>query len=142
MAPPSHADYIPHDLVEHLFCLIEEGCEPLSFCSAIQDPKWFLAMTSKFKSILKNDTWDLVPLLPRVRPIIAKSVFKFKPSSLPSAPPTFKARIVACGNEQVHGVNFQETFAKIIKWELIRYIISLAAHLGGPLSNRCSRTLS
>ena len=23
----------------------------------------------------------------------------------------FKARIVACGNEQVHGLNFQETFA-------------------------------
>ena len=78
--------------------------------------------------------WDLVPLPPGVCPITAKWVFKIKPSSLPTTPPIFTARIVARGNEQVHGINFQETFAPSVLWESIHYIISLTAYLCWPMN--------
>jgi hypothetical protein len=37
----------------------------------------------------------------------------------------YKVCLVACGNEQ-HGMDFQETFALVAKWSIIRSLVSLA----------------
>jgi hypothetical protein len=86
-------------------------------------------MVSKYQSIFKNNTWELVSLLPGIRPITAHWVFKLK-SDINGVDALYKARIVACGNKQSHGVNFQETFVPTIFWESIHLIVALAAHHG------------
>jgi hypothetical protein len=73
----------------------------------------------------------LVPLPPGIRPITARWVFKLKPSAN-GIDALYKAWIVAWGNEQVHRVNFQETFTPTVCWESIRLIIAFAAHHGWP----------
>jgi hypothetical protein len=40
---------------------------------------------------------------------------------------------VARGYEQQHGINFQETFAPIVRWKSIRLIIAFAAHFSWPI---------
>jgi hypothetical protein len=131
-APRAHSNFIPQTVVDHFIGVVEEGGEPISFHQACSGPRWLRAMTSEYNSINKNNTWDLVLLPPGVGPISARWVFKIKPGPTPDAT-IFKARIVARGNEKVHGVNFQETCAPTIRWESIRLIISIAAHHGWAL---------
>ena len=75
-------------------------------------------------SIWKNKTWTVEPLPPGRRAITCKWVFKLKPG-LQGQPPIKKARLVAQGFEQGHGIDFEETFAPIIKWATIRTTIAL-----------------
>ncbi len=42
----------------------------------------------------------------------------------------YKVCLVACGNEQQHGMDFQETFALVAKWSIIRSLVSLAIEHG------------
>lgn len=43
-----------------------------------------------------------------------------------------KARVVARGNEQRAGLDFDETFAPVVKWSTVRLVTALAAFLDGP----------
>lgn len=132
-APPrSHDSYVRVDLAEFFIATTEEGSEQLSFQEAQYDLRWISAMQSEFNSILKNNSWDLVPLPPRVCPISARWIYKVK-LGINGGPARHKARIVACGFEQQHGVNFQETFASTIWWESIRLVIGLAEHHSWPI---------
>jgi hypothetical protein len=92
---------------------IKEGGENITYSQACQDSRWMKAMISKYQSIIKNDTWEFVPLPPGLRPISTRWVFKLKPG-LDGKDALYKAHIVAHGNEQIHGVNFQETFAPMV----------------------------
>jgi hypothetical protein len=131
-APKSHNDFIPFSYLDNFIGIVEEGGESISFSQACLNPRWLQAMIAEYRSITKNETWTLVPLPPNVRPITAKWIFKIKPG-IARGPDLYKARIVARGNEQVHGINFQETFAPTVRWESIRLIIALAAHHGWPI---------
>jgi hypothetical protein len=115
--------------MEHFICTIEEGGESITYQEASHDPRWQAAMASELRSITKNNTWTLVKCPPQVRPITARWLFKIKPG-LPGQPPRFKARIMAHGFQQQHGINYQETFAPTVHWDSIRTIIALAAHHG------------
>ena len=55
-------------------------------------------------------------------------VFKIKrlPSGMASK---FKARFVVCGDRQLEGVDFFETYAPVVQWSTIRLIMVLAAKL-------------
>ena len=130
--PKAHQDYIPSDLLDSFISNIEVGGEPLTYQQAISDPKWLPAMVLELSSLKKNHTWDLVPLPPHVRPIFAKWIFKRKPG-YDGKQDILKARVVARGFEQRHGVDFQETFAPTVRWESIRLATTLAAHHGWPI---------
>ena len=41
----------------------------------------------------------------------------------------FKARLVACGYAQVHGLNYFETFAPTVSLENVRMVLAMAAHV-------------
>jgi hypothetical protein len=99
-APKSHSDFIPF---ESFIGTIEEGGETLTYAQARLHPEWAQAMISEYKAIMRNHTWQLVPLPAGIRPITSRWIFKLKPSSNGNSA-LYKARIIACGNEQVHGV--------------------------------------
>jgi transposase InsO family protein len=101
--------------------------EPRHFYEATQHPGWAAAKQKEIDSVLENDTWQLTEhVLPGKTPIHAMWIFKAKynPSSQIEK---LKARIVAKGNEQAHGIDYLETFAPVVRWTTIRSVIALAA---------------
>jgi hypothetical protein len=66
---------------------------------------------------------------PDKRPITAKWVFKYKVGAN-SKYHKQKIRLVARVYEKQHDINFDETFTLVIKWGLIKSVISTATHHG------------
>lgn len=83
-------------------------------------------MQQEIASIHKNKTWLLEDLPVGVKPITCKWVYRLKPE-IPGTPPTHKARLVARGFEQKPGIDYDETFAPVVKWVTIRATVALAA---------------
>lgn len=98
----------------------------LKFQDAIIDPAWHKAMQEEMRSIQHNNTWRLEDLPTGVQPITCKWVYRTKPGTKTS-PPIHKARLVARGFQQQHGLDYDETFAPVIKWVTIRTVVALAA---------------
>ena len=90
------------------------------------DPGWLKAMQAEMNSIYKNETWRLEHLPLGVKPISCRWVYTSKPGP-PNMPPIRKARLVARGFEQRPGLDYQETFAPVIKCVTIRTSVALAA---------------
>ena len=91
----------------------------LTFEQAAHHPGWIRAMEEEMNSIYKNQTWDLVSLPVGKKIITSKWVYKTKPG-LNGDMEKLKARLVARGFEQQYGVDFEETFAPVVKWSTIR----------------------
>ena len=102
--------------------------DTITFSQAAQHSGWRHAMEDEIQSIHKNQTWNLVPLPPNKKAITSKWIFKTKPG-LNGAPERLKARLVAHGFEQRYSVDFEETFAPVIKWSTIRALTARAAQL-------------
>jgi ATP-binding cassette subfamily B (MDR/TAP) protein 1 len=99
-----------------------------------------MAMVDEMNSISHNYTWQLTKLLVGKRPIIAKWTFKVKNDST-SKPSKYKVKLVARGFEQKEGLDFQETFAPIIKWSTIRSVTVLITHFGWKISHMDVKTM-
>jgi hypothetical protein len=69
--------------------------------------------------IHKNNTWTFQLLLDGKRPISSKWVYKKKYNTKGKVE-KLKAWIVVRGFEQLHGLDYMETFAPIIKWSTIQ----------------------
>jgi hypothetical protein len=107
-----------------------EGYEPTSFRDAVQQPDWDdwkLALDEEMKSLLENDTWELVEREPGMKVIPSKWVFKLKRDS-EGRINRYKCRLVAGGHRQKYGVDFEETFAPVSKATSLRVLLSIAAY--------------
>ena len=76
--------------------------EPKSVKQALESSEWFAAMQEEYNALLRNRTWDLVPLPAGRQAIGCKWVFRIKENADGSIN-RFKARLVANGFHQVHG---------------------------------------
>jgi len=85
--------------------------------------KWMKAESVEVESILKNDTYELVPRSSNMNVLGNKWVYRIKPGGL------YKARIVVKGYLQKEGVDFYEVFAPTAKHITLRAILHLAASL-------------
>ena len=75
-------------------------------------------MQKNYNSLLKNQTWDLVPLPFGRKLVRCKWVYKTK-SATDGQISRYKARLVAKGFQQVHGIDYDETFAPLEKMHSI-----------------------
>lgn len=82
-------------------------------------------MQRKYDSLMDNHTWTLVPPPPGRKIIECKWVYKIKYTSKGTID-KYKARLVAKGYNQVHEVDYTETFSHVIKHDSIRVIIAIA----------------
>eukprot|EP00253_Pinus_taeda_P003681 PITA_03681 len=82
-------------------------------------------MNEEYRSLLANDTWDLVPLPKGKQLVRCKWFYKTKYGPDGKVDKN-KAHLVAKGFSQVEGINYTETFSPVAKMNSICLIISLA----------------
>jgi len=99
---------------------------PSSYTQAMKHGYWKKAMQEELHTLQENHSWDIVSCLPMVKPIGSKWVFSIKLRSDGSLD-RYKARLVALGNRQEYGIDYEETFAPIAKMTTIRIILAIVA---------------
>jgi len=93
---------------------------------------WRKAIETELLALEENQTWDIVPCPSSVNPLGSKFVFSIKRRSDGSID-RYKARLVALGNRQEYGLDYDETFAPIAKMTTVRTILALVASQSWPL---------
>ena len=76
---------------------------------------------------MENNTWDLVELPEGREAIGSKWVFKVKHDSCGKVD-RFKGRLVAKGYSQQYGIDFEETFAPVVRFSAIRTLLAFAVN--------------
>ena len=107
----------------------DSSAEPQSVKDAISSSEkmWEEAMQGEIESLHRNEVWNLVAP-PKDRKIInCKWVFKRKRGENGTVE-CYKARLVACGYTQKPGLDYEETFSPVVRFESVRSVLALAAH--------------
>ena len=108
-----------------------EQHDPTSLAEAIPIPdkaKWQEAMEKEMKSLHSNEVWQLVQTPLNRRIVGSKWIFKRKLGADGSVP-RYKARLVAQGYTLRFGLEYEETFSPVIRFESDRSVIALGAQL-------------
>jgi hypothetical protein len=98
----------------------------VNYRSGLADPNWRAAMGDKYKALIGNDTWRLVPQPPGANVVFGKWIFKHKYHS-DSTLAHHKARWVVRGLSQHQDIDYNETFSPMVKPPTIRAVLSIAA---------------
>ena len=91
---------------------------PESIEVAFATENWSAAGNAEYESLMENDTWELVDLPEGRKPIEYKWIFKVKRGSDGDIK-RYKARLVAKGFTQKYGIDYEETFAPVVRYSLI-----------------------
>ncbi|KAH9292507.1 hypothetical protein KI387_008911, partial [Taxus chinensis] len=101
---------------------------PESFDEAMQvdaSKKWEQAMDEEHKSLMENQTWDLVKLPEGKRALQNKWVYRVKDEE--GGKKRYKARLVVKGFAQKQGIDFDEIFSPVVKMTSIRTVLGIVA---------------
>ena len=89
-------------------------------------------MTEEFQALEKTHTWDLIDL-PHVKSVIdCKWVYKIK-TKFDGTIEQYKACLVAKRYAQEYGIDYEETFALVVRITSIRNLLAIAAVHQWPL---------
>ncbi len=105
--------------------------DPLTVQQALKSDnadKWKIAMNEEIEQLIINNTWSLVELPPDRKAVSNKWVFKTKLNS-DGTIERFKARLCAKGFTQVQFIDFNDTYAPVMKYKSLRIILALATIL-------------
>jgi hypothetical protein len=103
--------------------------DPPTLADALRRPdanEWVNAMKDELKSIQDNGTWFLCDLPPGRKSIGTKWVFKTKRDGNNKFE-RHKCRLVAKGYAQIPGVDYDKTFAPVVRIESVRALFAFAA---------------
>ena len=107
----------------------ESGIKPRTYNKAKKSAdwlKWQKAMEEEHKSFTKNNVWQWQQLPLGKKPLDTKWVYKLK-TNVDGNPVRQKARLVAKGFQQEVCVNFNETFAAVVKLKTQKLFFTLVA---------------
>ena len=111
----------------------DDETETTTFYEAVNHPtrgkQWEQAIKEEYESIIKNRTWTLVPRPSNQHVVTCKWVFKHKKDQFGKII-HLKARLVASGFSQIHGVDYLETYAPVAKLVSICILFAIAAAQG------------
>jgi len=103
--------------------------DPSSFAEAMaraDADMWKAAADAEMEALAANDTYNVVVPPPGVRVLPAKWVFTTK-RALDGSVERYKARIVVGGHRQVRGVDYEEVYAPVGKFDTLRTILACRA---------------
>jgi len=91
---------------------------------------WREAIASEMDSLRKNQTWVLVPRSEAHNLLSSKWVFKRKETITDSGAHSLKhkARLVTRGFQQKYGVDYEETYAPVVKFCTLRMLFAMVVH--------------
>ncbi|XRB13034.1 retrovirus-related Pol polyprotein [Pseudoscourfieldia marina] len=111
----------------------DPGFEPRTYEEAIHSKdheRWILAIDSELNSHQLNGTWIVIDNDGTVKNLIGcKWVFKIKLNSDGSIA-RYKARLVAQGFSQIHGVDYSETYAPVVQYQTLRTLLAIYSARG------------
>jgi len=122
-------EMLKHDQFVYALLAIKYVSEPGSYKLAVASPErahWSKAMDSGYDSLMDNDTWVLVDR-PRGRNVLKNRwvyVVKYKADG---SVDRFKARLVIKGFLQKYGIAYTEIFAPVVRMEVLRLLLAIAA---------------
>ena len=108
---------------------LEDPSTPKTYKEAVsghESQKWEESMKDELNSLLENNTWELVDLPPSRQSLSGKWVYKRKKGG-DGEILRYKSRWVVRGFEQQEGIDYQETFASVIKPMSYKIIFALVA---------------
>ncbi|RVW84805.1 Retrovirus-related Pol polyprotein from transposon RE1 [Vitis vinifera] len=120
--PDWYGFFSPVSLVATLSTIYIPSC----YKQAMEHECWQNAMQAELQALEENHTWDIVPCPPIDKPIGSKWVFSVKLRSNGSLD-QHKACLVALGNKQEYGVDYEETFTPVAKMTMVRTILVITA---------------
>ena len=106
--------------------------DPKNYGEAMQSLKredWKKAMFEELEALESNNVWCLIKRPSSSNALHTKWVYKTKLTADGDVE-RLKARLVACGNEQVFGVDYVLTFAAVMDMSTVKIILALAATWG------------
>ncbi|KAG3053642.1 hypothetical protein PI125_g25982 [Phytophthora idaei] len=90
--------------------------------------QWHTAANSEYKSLMDNEAWVLVTP-PKGREILtSRWIFVVKYTGTGEID-RFKARLVIKGFLQEYGIDYNEIFSPVIRMEVLRFLLTIAALL-------------
>nr|GEV19075.1 hypothetical protein [Tanacetum cinerariifolium] len=113
-----------------LFCYYDaflSSVEPKTYKDALTQSCWIEAMQEELNEFERLEVWELVSRPDKVMVITLKWIYKVKLDKLGGILKN-KARLVARGYRQEEGIDFEESFALVAKFEAIRIFLAYAAH--------------
>lgn len=113
------------------FNVSEQAADPITYdeaLSRVDSDLWKKAMKNELDSLKSNNTWDIADLPAGKKPISNKWVYKTKRDAKGDVE-KYKARLVAKGFTQIEGIDYKGTFAPVVRYTSIRYLLATAAKL-------------
>jgi len=133
--PPGYLkDYITggeaeeNDLQNGL-AMFNTSFDPSTFDEASKLKVWKEAMKQEIEAIESNNAWELTDLPTGCKKIGVKWIYKTKLNEKGEVE-KYKARLVAKGYAQKLGIDYNEVFAPVARWDTIRTILAVVAYRG------------
>ncbi|CAJ2636929.1 unnamed protein product [Trifolium pratense] len=120
----NYANFSPQH--KHFLAEILAGIEPQTFAEAVKYERWQQAMQNEIDALENNSTWTVETLPPNKKAIGCKWVYKIKYHSNGTIE-RFKAILVILRNNQVEGLDYNETFVAVVKMVTVRTFLAIAA---------------
>ncbi|GMF58873.1 unnamed protein product [Phytophthora fragariaefolia] len=120
---------VAQDILEH------KVPTPRSLKDALSGPyreQWKLALELVYDSLIENGTWRLVRLPPGRKALPCHWVLVVKYNA-DGTVEWFKARLVAQGNHQEFGVDCDEVYAPVARFESLRLVLAIGTILDCPI---------
>jgi hypothetical protein len=89
-------------------------------------------MHDELQALQDNHSWDIVPCPAGVKLIGCKWIYTIK-LHVDGSIERHKARLVALGNRQEYGLDYEETFAPMAKMTTVRIAMAMAVSKGWSL---------
>lgn len=106
---------------------------PQTYKQAMSDPenaqKWKEAIEEEIRTLVGNGTWEELLLPQGANLVTTKWVFTVK-LKVDGTIERFKARLVARGFSQQHGIDYTETFAPTVRMDTLRLFLATVAKQG------------